>query len=92
MPERYAAASGVAWSVERRGVLVFGADGRGGRMLSYPQAAVWDLVVRGNTMDKVSEQLSAIAAVSEEAAKQIARVAVAQWREQGLLVEGGARG
>ena len=89
MSERYAAAPGVAWTVERRGVLLLG---DGGRMLAYPEAAIWDLLVRGNTLDQVSGKLSAIAGVPAEAARRLTGEWVERWSGEGLLTPGGSRG
>jgi hypothetical protein len=64
----------VSWAVETHGIILLNHRMRKTRFLSYPHAAVWDLISRGYTRNKVVRMLSAISS------KKI-------WEAERLLIE-----
>ena len=79
----YKPAPGVRWTVEREGVQVCFAGGA--VFLRYPQAAVWDLLARGQTVDEAIRKLRFIAALDPQAATQLVTDECRRWCSQGLL-------
>ena len=82
----------VSWAVETGGVRIF--DGAAGAavFLSYPQAAIWDLTVRGEAPDRIVEKLRWIAAVSAEESRTLVMGCLADWLCRHYLVEEAADG
>ena len=71
------------WTVEREGVQVYSAAGS--LFLRYPQAAVWDLLARGQPIDEVIRKLCFIVALDQAAAARLVTDACLRWRGEGLL-------
>jgi hypothetical protein len=82
---RYSIATGVAWSVETRGLRL--ADGRGGVFeLRYPDAAVFDLLSRGLDVAKVMDLTRWIVADTPAAAQARVSSLVDEWLRVGWIV------
>jgi hypothetical protein len=75
----------VQWAVEQRGILLI--DTRSGRqcMLTYPQAAVWDLLSRGHDVPAVIDLITAIASLDLEAAAKLVHDCLEAWVRRGFL-------
>jgi len=78
-----------AWVVEPRGVaLIHLAHGRR-RELACPEAAIWDLAVRGRTRDDIRSMMEVIAGIGPHEAQTLVDSCLAQWLEEGWLIPGG---
>jgi hypothetical protein len=86
VPARYVSSPDVAWTVEARGIRVI--HEASGRVLelAYPAAAVWDLVQRGYSADRIAGMLAAIAKVGRATAEGLYRENVEAWVRNGWLV------
>jgi hypothetical protein len=62
------------------------------RPLGYPQAAIWDLIVRDSSWRGIVCKMGAIASLDAEAAERLVREAVDSWLEAGFLVAEEERG
>ena len=81
----YRPAEQVRWAVEAAGVvLISGATGAA-TSLSYPEAAIWDLITRGDSSEKIAAKLCAIAGLDAEAAQKLVLDTVEAWRKAGFL-------
>ena len=79
------AAHGVRWVVGRVSLTVLDAAGTSTR-LSYPEAAIWDLISRGRTPAEAAARLVSIASVETHAAEDAVRRAIEDWLASGLIV------
>jgi hypothetical protein len=77
-------APGVRWAVERSGILIFLADGTT-QFLSYPHAALWDLLVRDFDRRKSVSLMTVIAGCSDVEAENLVATELDSWRSLGLL-------
>ncbi|MBI5086313.1 MAG: hypothetical protein HZB13_17180, partial [Acidobacteria bacterium] len=59
MAERFQSADGVRWTVEQQGIAVFAPGVERPLRLSYPEAAVWELLTRGQSSDVTAGKLRA---------------------------------
>ncbi len=86
-PEPY-----VHWSVEIDGVAL--CDDRSGsvRKLSYPHAAIWDFVARGDAESAVVTKVAAIASLQPQSAKVLVRETIEELQQAGFLTPGGLNG
>jgi hypothetical protein len=83
---RFRVAEPVRWAVEAAGVVLVN-DATGAVItLGYPQAAVWDLLTRGDSGAKIGAKLCAIAALEPAAARALVRETAAALREAGFLI------
>jgi len=86
MPDRarYSPAPGVRWAVEREGIMVI--NGAQAVEIGYPEAALWDLVVREVPWPRAVGMLSAIARISDVEAAKLAGDTLHEWAASGLVV------
>lgn len=81
---KYRLSPGVRWVVERFTVTL--TDGQGQvRSLAYPEAAIWDLLSRGYTFDKVVPMIAHIAARDAATAEALVRTTLQDWVGAGLI-------
>lgn len=81
---KYRLTPGVRWAVERVGITL--TDGKGQvRRLQYPEAAIWDLLSRGYTFDKVVTMTAHIAGQDPANARTLVVAALAEWADCGLI-------
>jgi hypothetical protein len=78
-------AEGMIWFVEEHGVLVIDELSRCSRLLSYPEAAVWDLLVRGFSARRAAMLLHGVFALSESAAEVLVTNCLREWSDAGWL-------
>ncbi len=76
-------AAGVRSAVTIRGVLVFVGDTH--RVLEDAEAALWDLLSRGNSLDGATRLLAAIACIEPQEAERLVQQSLAEWAEAGLI-------
>jgi hypothetical protein len=88
----YRPAKTVGWAVEPTGILVLDAAAGRSVFLGYPEAAAWDLIVRGNPPARVAAQLAHIASVAPAEAGRLTGELLARWCAEGLLEEGESGG
>jgi len=74
-------AQGVSWFVEEHGVLIIDELSRDSVRLSYPEAAVWDLLVRGSSTLRTASLLREGFALTESEARILVENCVRQWRD-----------
>jgi hypothetical protein len=84
---KYGCAPNVVWSIERRGVRLLNTASRASQMISYPQAAIWDLVCRN--VPRIPEKMAAIAGLPPAEADSLVSEALEQWVRDGFLEEEG---
>ena len=82
----YLCAPHVMWAVETRGVILVDQNTESAQTLSYPQAAVWDLINRGYSFDQTVRMLCAIAATEAKEAERFLLESLDEWAEAGFLV------
>jgi len=75
----------VRWAVEVGGVRLVRSDTGKTELLSYPEAALRDLLTRGLSIDRVVRTLAAICRMDENQAYQRMIRAIAQWIEEGWM-------
>ena len=82
---KYCVAPGIKWAVEIDGIVLM--DEKAGKtcFLSYPQAALWDLISRGVFFEKTLSMLSAIASLKPEDAEAFIRKTLDDWVTSGYL-------
>lgn len=77
----------VAWSVEARGISLI-RHGSGQRLfLAYPEAALWDFIVRRVPHAQISRMYSALAQMPAPAAEPAMNRLLLEWVEGGWLRE-----
>jgi hypothetical protein len=54
--------------------------------LAYPQAAVWDLISRGYTVERTATMVAMIAGLEETSARKLVRECLDNWVQLGFLV------
>lgn len=59
----YRPADAVRWAVEPAGILLLHTAAGTSRFLGYPQAAAWDLIARGDSIERVAAKLCPIASL-----------------------------
>jgi len=70
-----------SWVVESRGVRILSRDGT--VFLQYPEAAVWDLMARGQTLPVVIEKVMLIAGLDRERAQALVDECARKWTVYG---------
>jgi hypothetical protein len=82
----YRLSPGITWIVLDRGVLVIDELARRSETLSYPEAAVWELLCRGHCLSRVVAMLIVILGVAEEKAQEYAERYVHEWLGEGWMM------
>jgi len=83
-PVTYRPAPGVRWVVEDDGLLLDDATGRIEKV-GYPDAAIWDLMVRGTRHGKLVELMTHVAGLDAAAASRLVTERLERWAERGVL-------
>lgn len=82
---RYRPCAGVSWLVQGAGVLVIDEVARRSLMLAYPEAAVWELLLRGHDARQAGAMLRWIVGDSEQEAHSHVERYVQEWSKAGLI-------
>jgi len=82
----YRCAPHLSWTVERNGLLLLNSGNAKACQLGYPQAALWELLSRGNSYGQVVSKMRAIALLSAEATERFIADTVESWVQAGLLL------
>jgi hypothetical protein len=77
--------------VEADGVLLIDRAGEA-TLLGYAEAAIWDLLTRGETSERIRAKLCDIASLEPAAAQALVRKTVTALRAAGLLMPGDSSG
>jgi len=85
-------AEGVTWLVEEHGILVIDELSRRSQLLQYPEAAVWDLLVRGHGTRRAATLLRWILAIPEPTAETLIKNCLQEWSDAGWLCESDQEG
>lgn len=80
------AAPGVHWLVGRTSLTVVDRLGASGRV-AYPEAAVWDFLVRGHSPAEASHLVAAVASLDPAGAAEVVRASIERWIACGWLEE-----
>jgi len=83
----YRAAPGIRWLVEEHGVLVIDELARRSEVLSYPEAAAWELLQRGHSLPETVRMFRHIAGVTDQQAQTSVEQCIDRWRQAGWLTE-----
>jgi hypothetical protein len=81
----YRSAEQVRWAVEAAGVVLINNANGAATTLCYPEAAIWDLITRGDSNERIAAKLCAIVGLDPAAARQLVLDTVAAWRKAGFL-------
>ena len=80
------AAPGVHWLVGRTSLTIVDRLGAA-RQVGYPEAAVWDFLVRGHSPADASNMVAAVASLDPDGAAELVRASIAGWVACGWLEE-----
>jgi hypothetical protein len=81
----YRIAEEVGWAVEAGGVVIIDRTTGAATTLSYPQAAIWDFLTRGESGERICAKMCTIASLDPAAARALVKDTVADLREAGFL-------
>ncbi len=76
--KRCRAAPGVHWLVARTSLTVVDRHGAS-RRIAYPEAAVWDFLVRGHSPADASSLVAAVASLDPAGAAELVRASIERW-------------
>jgi hypothetical protein len=82
---RYRITETVRWAVSRRGIQLLDTRSRKGAHLAYPEAAIWDLMSRGQGEEEVARRVALIAGTSQTRARELISATLKDWTESGFL-------
>jgi hypothetical protein len=82
----YRTSPGITWVVQDRGVLVIDELARSSKTLSYPEAAVWELLFRDHCLSTAVAMLGWILGIAEEEAQEHTRRCIHEWLETGWIM------
>ncbi len=89
---RWRPSGSVRWAVEADGILLLSDDSGATRFLAYPQAAIWDLMSRGNPLRQIAVKMCAIASLSPSEAEQLVLECADDLTAGGFLESGDEHG
>ena len=88
----FRAAQGVSWVAQGNGVRVLDEVSRRSEVLSYPEAAVWDMACRGRDGAYISANLRWIVGDERRVSEDEVHACLSRWLQAGLLAPGDAAG
>jgi hypothetical protein len=77
----------VSWIVETRGIHIINKQTNRTCFLNYPRAAIWDLMTRDNSFDRIITFISIISSVNRIKARQLVCESVEEWIKKGFLLK-----
>jgi hypothetical protein len=81
----YCVAPGIRWIVEERGVRIIDELARRSEALGYPEAAVWELLLRGHSLPETVRMVRHIAGVTGAQAQMSVERCIDRWCKAGWL-------
>jgi hypothetical protein len=88
----YRAALHVRWVIDNCRIQVVDEKVNRVRQLDYPEAAIWDFVSRGRSLDQTLQMLCAIYPIDTHEAERMVRLCLQEWVQDGLVMEEAAHG
>jgi uncharacterized protein len=82
----YRIAPELKWTVEMQGLLLVDGQGKN-HWLSYPKAALWDLISRSQPAGKVCSIMAYVAALNPRATEELILESLEEWTGLGLLLQ-----
>lgn len=79
---------GVFWVVEQEGISVLPAGGRQTCFLAYPQAAAWDLLMQGYSLERTTQMMGILCTWDGRHAAEQLHGWVLEWKGSGLIKDG----
>lgn len=76
----------VKWVVAKGGLHLIHIHSGDRLTLAYPQAAVWDLISRGYTVERTAAMVAMIARLDETSARKLVWESLDNWVQLGFLV------
>lgn len=74
-------APGIRWAVEQDGVMIFASTGS--TRLTYPEAALWDLLTSGRSLDDCTRLFAIITSAPEHEARHTITQTLQNWANAG---------
>jgi hypothetical protein len=89
---RFRPAESIQWAVEIDGVVLI--DSRSGRTvkLAYPQAALWDFMVRGDSLDQMTRKMALVASIDSDRSEIWVEQTIAELVRDGFIEKTDAHG
>jgi hypothetical protein len=78
----------VSYTVESSGLILINKRTGDKYSIGYPQAAVWDLIIKNYTFDKIARMISNILIVTKSHANSIVLDSLEFLYKKGLILEG----
>jgi hypothetical protein len=75
------------WLVDAYGITLIEKKTGKVHYLNYPEAAIWDLMTRNYTSDRIIAMLSAILSLKQEKAEPLFFKTIKEWSDKGLLIK-----
>ena len=75
----------ITWTIESQGICLMDTRSGNSSYLAYPEAALWDLLMRGYAHPEILEMLSAITSVKKERTTVFIQDCITEWLETGYL-------
>ena len=88
----YAYDSHTVWAVETDTIVVMNTRTSQILRLAYPEAALWDLLSRGYSWERVCQLMAAIIRTTPEDAECLVETCLARWVAAELLIRSGGHG
>jgi hypothetical protein len=88
----YGASVGMSWVVQAHGVRVSDELARRSETLDYPEAAIWELLLRGHSVREAGAALQWILEVPADQAQGLVARCVREWTGAGWLETKGGEG
>jgi hypothetical protein len=85
-------AAHIHWAVEIDGVVILNEEDGSSVKLAYPQAAIWDFITRGESMEQITGKIAVIAAMAPAAAERLVTRTRAELLQRGFLSPEGTHG
>lgn len=83
--QKLTCAAHAAWAVEHDGILLIDQKKGVAQYIGYPEAMIWDMLVRGRGLDCIQASISAVLALSNEKAGCFLANTVENWKKYGWL-------
>lgn len=84
----YQCSPGVVWAVEMDGITLLNPSTGAVCSLGYPQAAIWDLISRGYSTDRLLRVISALASLEPNETDRLVHESLEDWTKAGFLIKG----
>jgi hypothetical protein len=90
--DRFRPGEAIRWAVEIDGIVLLNELTGKSIKLTYPQAALWDFISRGDSPNHIPRKLALVASLELAAAERLAEEAIAGLVRDGFLLREGIHG